>query len=146
MKGRPFLGFPTAKEKDVEHACDRLMMLMGWRIVRFSQARATMQTPGIPDRKYYAPDEYRGAFIASVPLTFWFECKREGGKQSDYQKRFQKMCEAAGEHYVLGGVDELTAWLSSKGLIEETFKGTWKPITYPTAKKLGILSNGERHA
>jgi hypothetical protein len=58
--------------------------------------------------------------------SFWFECKRDGGKQSRYQRDFQEMCEAAGEHYVLGGLAELTVWLERKGIIRLSFKDTWK--------------------
>lgn len=117
----------VATEKDVESACDRLMAAIGWTAVRFSQARATMQTPGIPDRKYY-----RGAARSADTVlpraveSFWFECKRDGGKQSRYQRDFQEMCEAAGEHYVLGGLAELTTWLERRGIIRLSFRDTWK--------------------
>jgi hypothetical protein len=88
-------------EKQVEGECDKLVTLMGWSVVRFSQARASRQTPGIPDRKYYKGSR-----------TFWFECKAEGGKQRPEQKAFQEMCEEAGELYVLGGLEELQAFLN----------------------------------
>lgn len=85
-------------ERVVEAQCDDLVLQLGWQVVRFSQPRNTMQTPGIPDRKYYH---------MARRLTLWFECKREGGRQSQAQRRFQLMAEACGERYVLGGVAEL---------------------------------------
>ena len=91
-------------EKDVERRCDSLMSQLCWNVVRFSQPRHTMQSAGIPDRKYY--NVARG-------LTLWFECKKPGGTQSLAQKQFQQMCEACGETYVLGGVDELLSAIKS---------------------------------
>lgn len=91
-------------EKDVERRCDSLMSQCGWTVIRFSQPRNTMQTGGIPDRKYY--NVARG-------LTLWFECKRRGGKQRPAQREFQIMAEACGEVYVLGGVDELLSAMKS---------------------------------
>lgn len=90
----------AGKEKNVEAIGDRMMELLGFTSVHFSQARATRQTPGIPDRKYY-----RGK------ITLWWEAKTSEGRQSKAQRAFQEMAEAAGEHYVLGTDDDLKAWL-----------------------------------
>lgn len=84
--------------------CDSLMAQLGWTAIRFSQARATRQTLGIPDRRYY----HRGRGVA-----LWFECKKPGGKQRPAQRVFQLLAEACGETYVLGGLDELRAALAS---------------------------------
>jgi hypothetical protein len=91
-------------EKQVEAACDKLMASVGWQIVRFSQARASRQTAGIPDRKYYRDG-----------LTFWFECKAEDGKQRPEQKAFQEMCERAGEFYVMGGPEAIVKFVNQHG-------------------------------
>ncbi len=100
---RPKLGPPGLApplEKQVERNCDRLMDALGWTSIHFSMARATNQTPGIPDRKYYKANH-----------TFWLEVKRSGGKQSAYQAEFQRMCQEADELYCLGGEEELKAFL-----------------------------------
>lgn len=110
------IGRPT--EKDVERACDLLMRALGFNAVRFSQARASMQTRGIPDRKYY-----RDRF------TFWFECKRQGGKQSPDQLAFQRMAEEAGELYLLGGLAELEFFLIDRGFARKSPMGTWSRAT-----------------
>lgn len=81
---------------------DQLMMLHGFQVVRFSQARASQQTEGIPDRRYYHTE---------WGVAIWWEAKREGGKQRPAQKRFQVMCEACGEWYVVGPLDVLQAQL-----------------------------------
>jgi hypothetical protein len=105
MSPRKWRGL-TPLEKSVGSECDRLCTMMGWDVVRFSQSRATRQTRGIPDRKYYRDED-----------TFWFECKAEGGRQSVHQKAFQKMCEAAGETYLLGGLVELLEYLNRRNKV-----------------------------
>jgi hypothetical protein len=100
------------KEKDVEARCDRIMAALGYTAIRFSQPRNTMQTPGIPDRRYY-PLAWRGW------PAFWFECKRPGGKQSPHQRTFQALVQSCGEDYVMGGEDELLEYLKSRGVIRD---------------------------
>lgn len=66
-------------EKAEEQLCDNFVAAGGGRqrVVRFSQPRNTMQTLGIPDRRYR---------IAG--LCFWWECKAENGRLSDEQVFF----------------------------------------------------------
>jgi hypothetical protein len=108
-------------EKEVEHQCDTLMKSLGWTVVRFSQPRNTMQSPGIPDRRYYPPCNHAaarilGSHVQTLHAAFWLECKRPGGKQSAHQRAFQEMCEAADEPYVLGGIPELVQYLNDAGI------------------------------
>jgi hypothetical protein len=95
-------------EKRVEHLGDKVMASVGFEIVRFSQPRNTMQTQGIPDRRYYHPTK---------KLALWWEAKKEGGKQSLAQQDFQSMVQNVGEAYVCGTDDALVAWLRSNGLV-----------------------------
>lgn len=95
-------------EKQVEHLGDKVMTALGFEVVRFSQARATMQSPGIPDRRYY--------HIAKK-LSLWWEAKTVKGKQSYAQMDFQSRCTAVGEIYVLGTDDALVAWCRDQGLV-----------------------------
>ncbi len=88
-------------EKAVERAGDRFMQDMGFTAVRFSQARATMQLPGIPDRKYYNPERGRAC---------WWEAKAEDGTQTSQQYSFQVMAGACDEVYLLGTEEVLVAW------------------------------------
>lgn len=85
------------------------MSALGFTAVRFSQARATQQSPGIPDRRYY--DAERRAAV-------WWEAKTEIGRPSAYQVAFRAMCEACGEEYVIGTDDALLDWLVAKGYAE----------------------------
>lgn len=98
----------VASEKQEEHLGDQLMLSLGFFVIRFSQPRNTMQTPGISDRRY----------MHSVRrLSVWWEAKREGGKQSEHQKQFQALIESCGEEYVVGPSETLIAWCRSKGLV-----------------------------
>lgn len=97
-------------EKSVAKDCDDLMLRLNWTVIKLAQRgsralnRTSTVTRGVPDRKYYRNTD-----------SFWFECKQEDGVQSEDQKKFQTMCEAAGELYVLGGLNELTKFLQSWG-------------------------------
>lgn len=104
---RPLLR-DTRSEKQVEAAGDRAMAKLGFSIWRFSQARATMQSPGIPDRRY----------VNTVwGVAFWWEAKREGGKQSPHQRAFELECNSVGEHYVCGTDYTLVGF--AVGLLEQ---------------------------
>jgi hypothetical protein len=95
-------------EKQVEHLGDKLMQAVGFEIIRFSQPRNTMQSPGIPDRRYYHP---------SKKLAVWWEAKSAKGKQSMSQQDFQSMVQNVGEEYLVGTDDVLVTWLRWKGLV-----------------------------
>lgn len=88
---------PRATEKQEMALADKAAKLLGFVVVNFSQARASKQTPGIPDRLYL--HEGRGA-------AFWFECKREGGRVSVAQRRLHEALGRAG-HTVCVGTSEL---------------------------------------
>ena len=85
-------------------------------IVSFAQARATRQTPGIPDLKVY--DQHTNS-------TWWHEVKRRQGDgykrvnsvQSPAQKSFQDMCESCGEEYIIGPLDAALTKLRAMGRI-----------------------------
>ena len=96
-------------EKQVEHSGDLLMAALGFTVIRFSQARATMQSAGIPDRKYFNPEKR---------LALWWECKREGGRVSAFQEAFKRVAEACGETVVVGTDSVLLDWCVERGLCE----------------------------
>lgn len=94
-----------ATEKQEETWGDRFMDDLGFESIHFSQARASNQTPGIPDRKYYNE---------SLGFTFWWEAKAEDGKQSKAQRDYQVMAEKCGEVYCLGTAAVLGAWVANR--------------------------------
>jgi hypothetical protein len=90
-------------EKQEQSMGDRVLGNMNFKSIHFSQARASQQTEGIPDRKYYS--EERG-------FTFWWEAKASDGKQSKAQAEFEQMAVACGEVYLLGTCDQMCAALA----------------------------------
>jgi len=77
----------TRLEKEIEHEIDLAMTDAGFHVVRFSQARASQQTPGIPDRLYLLP---------SSGVALWVEVKRARGKVSPAQKELHELLRASG--------------------------------------------------
>lgn len=102
-KGRKAAPLPPTLEKDHERLGDDLMETYGFTAVRFSQARATMQTEGIPDRLYCSTT--RG-------LAFWWEAKREDGKQRTAQREFEVTVTACGLVYFCGTFEQLRTWFA----------------------------------
>ena len=107
-RGRTLSVDGVLTEKQVEHLGDQLMQTLGFEIVRFSMARATQQSPGIPDRLY---------INSTKKFAVWWEAKRAGGKQSYAQQDFEAMVNAVGTwQYVCGTDDALVAWCRQQGL------------------------------
>jgi hypothetical protein len=107
------------REKDVEHAGDKLMQAHGFTVVRLSQPRASKITPGVPDRRYYrtAGDVSRPGTVVTGPFVAWWEAKTSTGKQSPAQREFQAMAEACGETYLVGTDAVLRDYLAREGLL-----------------------------
>ena len=74
-------------EDEIEHAIDETMQALGYRAVRFSQPRASKQTPGIPDRLYVHETRERWTFA---------EIKRRIGRLSEAQQELHAVFLAAG--------------------------------------------------
>lgn len=90
------------------------MTALGFTAIRFSQARPTMQTPGIPDRLYISP-ERRSAV--------WWEAKTQIGRPSAYQVAMAALFASVGWEYVLGTDEALTDWAVGKGFAERLPNG-----------------------
>lgn len=90
------------------------MSAVGFTAVRFSQSRATHQTLGIPDRRFYCP---------ARRVAVWWEAKTEVGHPSAGQLAFRAMCEACGEDYVIGTDGALTDWLVARGIVGRVSSG-----------------------
>lgn len=103
-------------EKSEEHDGDELMEMLGFTSIHFSQARASRQTPGIPDRLYFRPSRSRSA--APVAFKVWWEAKAPKGRQSAAQRSFQALAESCGDTVVVGPVSALVDWCRRMGLIK----------------------------
>jgi len=99
--------YRRSPEKLVVARIDNLCAMAGCVSIHFSQARASNQTPGIPDRLYFHPEE---------GVAFWVEAKARRGRQSDAQKVFQSLTTACHTPYVLGGYREVLAFLLERHL------------------------------
>lgn len=81
----------------------------------------TRQTPGIPDLLAFMPGRYR-ATTESVdvnPHQVWVECKAQGGRMSDEQVAFREHAQRAGVAHIVGGLDEVLAYLLQRGYVRE---------------------------
>lgn len=92
-------------EKHVVAAADKQLRALGFIVVNFSQPRATKQTAGIPDRRFYH---------VGRRICFWWEAKAPGGHQSPAQREFQDWCEMTGDGYALGTDQDLYRWLVAR--------------------------------
>lgn len=91
---------PAPSEKQVQTGVKRALRMLGWSVYDFSQPRAAMQTPGIPD-----------LWIVKGNRAAWVEVKRPGGKLSAAQKAFRAECLRAGvEHHVWDSAAEAVWW------------------------------------
>lgn len=87
----------------------------------------TMMSPGLPD------------LIAAVHgRMLMVECKAIGGKLSHAQVAFQVACQDCGVHHVVGGVDEVLAWLQQQGIV--------KPDAVPWYRQDGATAKSPRLA
>lgn len=81
-------------EKEEQAFIAKLFRGFGCKVYNLSQARATKQTPGLPDL---------WVIHRAAKLAWWFECKRAwGGKLSDAQADFLGECHDAGVRIVVG--------------------------------------------
>lgn len=111
-------------EDDVVEESDRMMRALGFTVVRFSQKRRSKVTEGIPDRRYYHTRRR---------LVLWFEAKSATGQQRTSQREFQILCDAVGDPYVLGGLEQLRAWLTDHQVATFDATGLPHPIPYENA-------------
>ena len=95
---------PTLTEKQEEHFADRAARMMGYDVVRFSQPRATKQTPGIPDRLYLHPVHR---------VAVWAELKSEKGKATPAQKQMHERLRASGQNIVCGTANSVGMFLAA---------------------------------
>jgi hypothetical protein len=106
-------------EKDVQKSVKAALRLFGFHISDFSQGYrpgggrhgSTRQTPGIPD--LYC--QHR-----SLPVRFWVEVKRPGGKLTDAQWLWHEQ-----ERHAGGLVLTMTSGAEMAEFLREAMKG-WK--------------------
>jgi hypothetical protein len=88
-------------EKQVQAAVKEMLGKIGCRVYDTSQPMRALITPGVPDLIAFHPR--RG--------LLFIECKAPGGKLSEAQEDFQRLCRQAGIHHIVGGVEDVLAFL-----------------------------------
>ncbi len=96
-------------EKHEETACDNFIAKRGGReaVVRFSQPRHTMQTLGIPDRRY-----------RTAGVVFWWDVKKADGRLRAEQLEFMEREAEYGHLAACGTAEDLVEFVN--GLIRST--------------------------
>ena len=111
---------PERSEKAEERLCDQLIAKLGGQIVHFSHPGRTMQTPGIPDRRYRL-----------YGVAFWWEVKKASGRLTKDQVAFLTAELNHGAYAGCGNLDELVRYASAL----RTDKAGTHPVGYLLVEK-----------
>jgi hypothetical protein len=85
------------------------------------EAHRTHQTPGIGDLYVLLPSTSRwGSSEPPLPPAVWIEVKAEDGRPSPAQRAFELSCQVRGIAHVMGGLDQVAAFLARHGFLKET--------------------------
>lgn len=83
-----------------------------------NQDQGTRQTPGIADLFVLLPPLDHEPSSLWTPI--WIEVKGKGGQLSPDQVTFRARCASAGLVHLVGGIDEVIAYLEGRGWILRT--------------------------
>lgn len=110
---------PRIPEKAVQASIVKLLRSIGATVYVLGGNRpkgdhpGTRQTPGIPDLYVHIP--YVGSDASE---HFWVEVKAKGGKLRPEQAAFMVLCHDAGMRHIVGGLDEVLAFLRAGGWVK----------------------------
>jgi hypothetical protein len=108
-------------EKEEQREVWQRFVVCGFKGYWLSQARETKQTPGLADLWFMHPDR---------ELALWWETKRQkGGKHSDAQKEFARLCHVCRITYGTGDRYDAERWLVEHGLAV-VIGGVLEPIRH----------------
>lgn len=135
-------------ERQIEEACDDLLMLDGWRIIKTDLPHLRglgVQEKGMPDRCYlrYEKEGPPPPPADVFPYDYawcqhlWIEWKKRGGKAAEHQKAWHAAERARGALVLVAGedfpasVDGFLSWYNGSGLALRKFSlkavpGGWK--------------------
>lgn len=134
-------------EKREQAAIVRLLRTLGAQVwVLGTQRRrtdypGTMQTPGLPDLIASLPRGRQGcsarrAVESPTPaVRLEVEVKAAGGRLSPAQRTYRQHALACGIAHVVGGLDEVIAWLLDRGFL--------RPEQVPYDRRCDIMSERE---
>lgn len=128
---------PRIPEKAVQASIVKLLRSIGAAVYVLGTTRrrgdyqGTMQTPGIPDLYVVFPSRYKDktgklhrAEVAPDhsfgvgPVHVWVEVKSKAGRLSSAQQRFKNWHLFTGPEHIVGGIDEVIAWLKCGGWVK----------------------------
>ncbi len=112
----PMFKIAPPLEKEEERLIINLYEQVGLIVIKFSQARASKQTPGIADLQI---------LDTKLEAFWWHEVKRRQGpeykkvrsEQTADQRAFQLAVEATGQRYILGPLSTAEKELIERGII-----------------------------
>ena len=122
---------PRQRERSEQAAIAQLLRALGAKVYTLGTTRrktdshfGTMQTPGLPDLIAFLkwPPPTRDRRVAATEIALGLtrqllvvECKAAGGRMRPEQNEFRGLAIAAGVAHVVGGFDEVIAWLIAAG-------------------------------
>lgn len=108
-------------ERMVQQSVMNLLRSMGAKVYTLGTTRrkgdyaGTMQSPGLPDLivflKRPATAEFGDVPMPPTRRLLFIECKAEGGRLRSEQIEFRGVSIAADVAHVVGGLDDVIAWL-----------------------------------
>lgn len=101
-------------EKAEQRAIVQLLESIGAKVYSLSQPRATMQAEGLPDLLAFLPHPTPWLMRWAV----WIEVKARGGKMRPGQDEFRRMCALSHTPHVVGGLDDVIAYLQRGGWVK----------------------------
>lgn len=115
---------PRTPEKAVQAQVVHLLRSVGGRVYVLGTKRpsgdyqGTCQTPGLADIHAFLPVPTHGVVTNPSLHAVWVEVKAEGGRLSDEQESFQQHCRDAHVSHVVGGVNDVVAFLVHGGWLK----------------------------
>ena len=108
-------------ERHEQNAIRGLLATLGAKVYVLGTTRkkgdyaGTMQTPGLPDLIAFLPWDGERDLTRTLLVI---ECKAKGGRLRPEQAEFMVMCLEAAVHHVVGGLDDVIAWLVQHGYVK----------------------------
>jgi hypothetical protein len=148
---RAALKAPRVRETVVQRQIVKALAVIGATVYEIGRPphrddtnvhKGLRQSPGVPDLCVHMPvarypivtrhTEAGDESMLMPPHTLWIEVKAVGGTLSEAQKGFRDFCLLADEPHIVGGLDEVLAYLQHYGYVKET--AYYRQMSLSTAK------------
>lgn len=84
-----------------------------------AEHQGTCQTPGQPDIWAFVPNRQRTTRqLVAIECKAPHERRTPESRMSDAQTEFRDLCVAAGIPHIVGGLNEVIAWLLNEGIVD----------------------------